>query len=211
MSLPFAQQRTVEVVHTGEIDAGGSNSEKVQNIYHFRRTAFTRNIDKAAVYLACKAAILDKVILALSARYTSQKVQIRCIDDKYDPYTETLFTDPGAIAGVALPSNLCCLFNCHSGVRGRDAQGRKFFGPFAEAHTTDDIWNATGLALTGAIKTGLLAGFTDSTGDVWKFVVCSKSRGDMTAVPAVYWNQDVTTINIQPRIAQLKGRRVKSV
>lgn len=211
MSLTFAQQKTVEVVHTGEIDAGGSNSEKCVNVYHFRRTAFVRNISKSAVYTACKAAILDKVILALSARYTSQKVEIRCIDDKEDPYEKTLFTDPGAVAGVALPSNLACLFMCKSAIRGRYAQGRKFFAPFVEAHTTDDVWNATGLTLTGAIKTALLAGFTDSTGDVWKYCVASKSAGDMTAVPAVYWTYDVVSIDIQLRIAQLKGRRVKSV
>ncbi len=177
MSLPFAQQKTVEVVHTGEIDAGGSNSEKCVNVYHFRRTAFAGNINKANVYTACKAAILDKVILALSARYTSQKVQIRCIDDREDPYTTTIFTDPGAVAGVALPSNLCAMFLNKSVIRGRYAQGRKFFAPLVEAHTTDDVWNATGLTLLGAIKTGLLAGFTDAGGDVWKYVVCSKSKG----------------------------------
>lgn len=211
MSLAFDQQKTIEVVHTGEIDAGGSNSEKCVNVYHFRRTAFVRNIDKAAAGIACKAAILDKVILALSARYTSQHYQVRCIDDRYDPYLKVDFTDPGAIAGVALPTNLCCMFNCKSALRGRDTQGRKFFAPFAEAHTTDDVWNATGLTLTGAIKTGLLAGFTDSTGDVWKYCIVSKSRGDMRAIPAVYWKYDVSTIDIQARIAQLSGRRVKSV
>lgn len=211
MSLPIAQQKTVEVVFTGEVDAGGSNSEKVQNVFHFRRTAFVRNIDKAAVYVACKAAIIDKIILAQSARFTAQKVEIRCIDDKYDPYLKTAFTDPGAVAGPALPTNLAAMFECKTALRGRDTRGRKFFGPFVEAHTTDDVWNATGLTLLGAIKTGLLAGFTDSTGDVWKYCIVSKSRGDMTAIPAVYWMNDVTEINIQPRVAQLSGRRVKSV
>lgn len=212
MSITLAQTKNIELVHTGEISAGGSNSERSQNVYHYRRTAFVAAVSKAQIFTAWKAAIGDKVILALSERYVSQNVRIRIIDDPEDPFSTHSFTDPGALAGESLSSHNAALLNLKTGTRGRFAQGKKFYSPIPESGHEDDTMTAAQITLMGAIRTGILAGFTDAGGNVWKSVILSKSYSNLTVTPAnpvfVY---DVNDVIINKTLGVLSGRRARVV
>lgn len=211
MGITLAQTQHIELVHTGEIAAGGGNSEKSVNVWHYKRTAFVLPVDKAAVYTAWKAAIGDKIILALSERYVSQNVKIRIIDDPEDKFSIHAFTDPGAVAGESLPSHHCVLMNLHTATRGRYAQGRKFFSPIAEADHEDDVLDASGIALWATVKTAVLAGFTDTTGNVWKSTIVSKFYSELTTSPAYIESYQVNEVVVNKTLAILTGRRSRVV
>lgn len=212
MSITLAQTKHIELVHTGEIGEGGSNSERSQNVYHYRRTAFVLPVVKLAVFNAWKTAIGDKVILALSERFVSQNVRIRIIDDPEDPFSTHSFTDAGAVAGESLSSHNAALLNLHSATRGRFAQGKKFYSPIAESGHEDDTMTAGQITLMGAIRTGILAGFTDATGNVWKSVVLSKSYSNLNVTPAnPVFAYEVNEVIINKTLGVLKGRRARVV
>lgn len=211
MGITLAQTQHIELVHTGEIAAGGGNSEKSVNVWHYKRTAFVLTVSKAAVFNAWKAAIGDKIILALSERYVSQNVKIRIIDDPEDKFSLHSFTDPGAIAGESLPSHHCVLMNLKTATRGRYAQGRKFFSPIAEADHEDDVMDASGIALWDTVKTAVLTGFTDATGNVWKSQIVSKFYSDLTTSPAYIESYEVNEVVVNKTLAILTGRRSRVV
>jgi len=189
MGITLAQTQHIELVHTGEIAAGGGNSETSVNVYHYKRTAFVLPVVKSAVFTAWKATIGDKVILALSERYVSQNVRIRIINDPEDQFSLHAFTDPGAIAGESLPSHHCVLLNLKTATRGRYAQGRKFYSPIAEADHEDDVMDASGIALWAAVRTGILAAYNGLAGavvsDDWEHVVISRFADNAPRVAGV--------------------------
>ncbi len=211
MGITLAQTQHIELVHTGEIAAGGGNSEKSVNVYHYKRTAFVLPVVKSAVYTAWKAAIGDKVILALSERYVSQNVKIRIINDPEDKFSLHSFTDAGAITGESLPSHHCVLLNLQTATRGRYAQGKKFYSPIAEADHEDDVLDASGITLWSTVRTGILAGFTDATGNVWKSHVVSKLYSDLHATPSVPLSYEVNEVVVNKTLAILRGRRSRTV
>ncbi len=211
MGITLAQTKHLELVHTGVCGEGGSNSKTIINVYHYVRNAFVLPITKSEIFTAWKAAIGDKVILHLNERYTSQNVKIRILDDPEDRYSIHAFTDVGAIAGDSLPSHEASVLLLKSAVRGRFAQGRKHYAPLSESQIGDDVLNAGALTTIGAIKTGILAGFTDATGNVWKSCIVSKTYSDLQASPASIFSYVVNEVTITNNIGIMKNRKVSTV
>lgn len=211
MPIANADQKVIELIHTGISAEGGSNSVPVKNVYHFYRTTTVALISKAGVFTAWKAAIGDKVILALSERYTSQNAEIRCINDAEERFSTHTFTDPGAIAGESIASRDCVTLILRSDTRGAWARGRKHYGPIAEADVADDCLDASGIALWGTVKTNLLAGFTDALGNVWKPCVVSKKYSQLIVNPTELFYYPVTEILLNLNIGEMGSRKVDTV
>lgn len=211
MPLENAQKFVIELVHTGISGEGGSNTVPVQNVYHYARTTTAALIDKAGVFTAWKAAIGDKVILALNERYTSQNVQIRCINDAEERFSTHAFTDIGAIAGESIPMQNSVSILLRSATRGPWAKGAKRYGPISEVDTADDCLDASGIALFETVRAALLAGFTDALGNLWKPTVVSKTYSQLATNPTTVNHYPVVEALLNKNLGSMDGRKVRTV
>jgi len=214
MSLGVAQQRHVEIVLRGDITSGGVSARPTYNVFHYRRTATIGNIDKVAVETAFQAAIAVPLAACLNNRWTQGNNQVRILNDPTDPYTLVSRAVVGGVAGDGLSTILWAYLLMKTSLRGGRYRGAKRLGPLSEADVTaggDDILNAAALARFLTLKTAMLAGFTDSTGDIWKPVVVSRIGADFRASPAVFVATDVTQVLTNKRIGRTKVREVASL
>lgn len=204
-------KKVISIIHTGVMGEGGSNSVPVQNCYHFARSLTTASINRANVFTAWKAAIGDKVILGLNERYTSQSVDIRCINDAEERASTHAFTDPGAIAGDCLPARNAVAMLLRSDTRGPWAKGSKHFGPISESDIGEDVLNAGALVVWNVVRAAILAGFTDSDGNLWKPTVVSPTYSQLAVNPTEVLHYPVIEVLLNKTVGTLRSRKVRTV
>jgi len=213
-TLGFAGQRHVEIVCRGNITSGGSNARPTYNVFHFRRTTATANIDKTAVETAFQAAIAVPLAACLNNRWTQGSNNVRCINDPTDPYLTVPRAVVGGVAGDGLSTILWVYILMRTTLRGGKFRGAKRIGPLSEADVTaggDDILNAAAIARFTTLRTAILAGFTDGGGDVWKTCVVSRQGADFRASPAVFTATDITQVLTNKRLGRTKVRETVSL
>lgn len=209
MATPIPQH--IEIVLRGNIAAGGSNSKPSFSVYHYRRTALTAPVVKANVATAFIAAVCVPLMAAMNAAYTAQGILIRVLDDALDPYNVNTYAGVGAIATDRMPCENAVKMGLVTLVRSRNFMGSKHYAPLSEADTTGDILTGTGLANWQAVQAALLAGFTDSDGNVWVLEVVSKSLSVLDVNPTNIQSYDVVNVTLNKTIGVMRRRRVRSV
>lgn len=213
MSIPTADIVHAEVIMRGLIAAGGSNSVNTQFVFQYRRTAVVVTPTKTALATVFQAGPGAAIVAALNARWSEQTVSVRWIDDALDQEVPFANVNAGAIAGDSLASHIAQFMLFRTGIKGRSYRGGKHFGPFSETDVTagtDDVFNAACLARITTIATALATPLVDATPNTWKLQVFSRVLSQTRQNPTNIVANDVATILINKRVANMKRRQVKS-
>jgi len=214
MPIPDNQKQHAEIIIHGQISDGGSTVVNTQNVFHFRRTALTGTITKAAISSAFQTAIAAKLVLALNERWSQLRNSIRFINDALDQYQDFSNVNVGAITGDCLQSHSSIFILLRSGYRGRSWKGGKHFGPVSESDATsggDDILNAGAITRFNTLAAAILAGFTDSNGQIWVPFIVSRDGSVIDTNPTTVVGVDVTEVKLNKRVSSHRGRKVASV
>ncbi len=213
MPIPATSITTAEIRIFGNIASGGVTSKPTNWGFYFKRTSTVPPLSKAHIDTAFQAAILPDIGLALNVRWLQAYNTVRFLDDALDAPLQTNHAVAGAVAGDGMPSFNTAFFLFRTGVRGKNYRGSKHFAPLSESDTTlgsEDILNAAALTRMGAIRTDLLAGFTDSDANVWQLQVFSKSLSQVLTNPTTVVVNTVNAVLVNKRIGRMKRREVKS-
>lgn len=205
----------IEVKTVVNVAAGGSSTKAFNIFTHWRRTATVLTVPKTPIDTAYQAAIVVPIMAALNARATQANNQIRYMDDANDPYTAFSHAVVGSIAGDSEATDVAAYLLLRTALRGRSYRGSKHLAPMSESDTTtgtDDLWNAGCLARLATIAAALVAGFTDSTGNVWVPSILSRRPPAQYSVnPTTVVANDVVSCAVNKRIGSMNHRKVKSV
>lgn len=201
-----------EIVATGTAAAEGGGVKTFVNVYHFQRTSPSGTLDKAHVESVFNSGVMAPVLAALSVDYTQVHNSVRMIDDPFDIPTVVTRSGVGAIANDRLPDFNAAVLRMYSATRGRFARGSKHYGPVAESDTLGDTLISAALTRFRAIGTAVLAGFTDSDGNVWQAVILSRKPPASYTPPTVNlvtYRCVSTLVNLT--VGTMKRRKVKSL
>lgn len=209
--------KLAEIRMSGICASQGSSAFKVDNIFHFQRTATVSLWDPVAIENAFQAAIAVPITNALNARYTQTNTTVRCVDDYYDQGAIVSRAVAGQVAGDSMPSMCYAYLLAETGFRGKMWRGNKKFFPLSESNTTAgtaDLLNAAGIVLFGLVATALLSGFTDANGNIFKYGVLSRISSILSpkdgAPPTVpNWTQ-VKSINVRKSIGRMSKHEAAS-
>lgn len=205
-------QQYVEITALAIIQAGGGSSKNVANVYHFRRTGSSLPVVKANVEAAFQTAIGAKVLLALEVDYVMTANTVRFYDDALDPPASFTETGVGAIAAPRDANFVSGTIQLKTGLRGRSGRGSKHYSPFADADIVGDVLTAGAQTRLNAILTAILAGFTDSDGNVWVCQIRStRPPAQYRVNPVTVVANDVTSGKINKTLGTMKRRKVKTV
>jgi len=211
MPIADSAKHVAEITVVGAAAAGGSNAKPSYNVFHFRRTTTSGTLAKAAIAAAFEASIGAAMEDALNVDYSATSVNIRMIDDADDMNTAVTVALAGAAAGERLPVHACVTIHLYTALRGQSYRGRKHFSPASEADTTDDILVGAGLANWQALRDAILAGFTDSNGNIWVPVVVSPSLSQLSVNPTTVIRNDVTSCVLNKNIGSINRRKAATV
>jgi len=214
MPIPVTDIIHAEVIMQGLIASGGSNAVNTQFIFQYRRTSIAVAPTKTALATAFQAGPGAAIVAALNARWSEQFVSVRWINDALDQAVPFANVNAGAIAGDSLASHVAGFMLFRTGIKGRSYRGGKHFGPFSEADVTtanDDIFNAAAVTRITAIATALATPLVDATPNTWKLCVFSRVLSQVKTNPTTVVANDVATILVNKRVANMKRRQVKSV
>jgi len=174
----------VEIVTKATALATGEpTTRKSWNVWHFQRPTLTPALSMVNVEAAFQTAIQLAVLDLLSVSYVQTTTEVRCIDDASMQYTVVSRAQTGTVTGDSLPSGNTVNVIFRSGLRGNDTHGGKKFGPIAESSTTLDQLNAGAQTDWTAFMATVLAGFTDSDGNVWKPFILNRSTSQLSVNP----------------------------
>lgn len=206
----------VEIVSQAFAVARGGAQKNFFNVYHFRRTTTINVLTKAAIQTAFQTSIMTPVLAAMNVDYTQTQNSLRFFEDPSDPQTFTPQTGVGGVAGDRLPDFNAAVVQLHSGVRGKTGRGSKHYGPIAESATTGDDITAGQLTLMTAIGTAIIAGFTDSNGNIW-VPGMKAAAGDfkpwhyVLPLPTVTGWTDIVSFVCNKSLGTMRRRKIRTV
>ena len=204
-----------EVVCNGTVAAGGSDAKTSTSVWYWRRTTIVNPVDPAHVESAFQAAIAIPLTNFLNVRYTQTNTQCRIINDALQPYKQVSRAVAGQVAGDSMATVECAYMLMRTAVRSKGIKGSKHLYPLSETQTTigtSDVLNAGALVLFGLLATAVLAGFTDSDGNIWVPTIFSRPKVSQTARnPTKIIVNDVASIILNKRVSKMKKRYVRSV
>ncbi len=205
----------IEIKTVCNVAAAGSNIVISNLITHWRRTATVLTVPKTPIDTAYQASIYTVVAAALNARSVQARNDIRYMDDANDPYTSFVHTTAGAITGDSMPTESAAYLLYRTALRGRSYRGSKHLGPMSESDSTsgsEDNFNAACLTRLAAVNTAIMAGFTDSTGNVWVPCILSRvSPAQYSINPTTVVSNDCTAALVKKTIGSMLHRKAKSV
>jgi hypothetical protein len=211
---PLVQQINFEIIVLGTMATGGSSVTPAINVFNFRRTSNpAAPYAKGQINTAFQAAIMAPLLAASNVRYTPTALTIRCINDALDAPVQFTVAGVGAIATDSLPSDDCITFILKTGLRGGSYRGAKHFAGGSEVDTTNDLLTGAGLARWQAVRTALLAGFTDAGANTFLLEVVSRlpANSQLRANPTTVLSTLVTSITVDANIGTMRRRRSKTV
>jgi len=215
MPIPLNQVNIVEIQMRGLIDGGPGGSVKTNFVFHFRRTATAVDPTKAAVNTAFQGTISAAIAAALNEDWSGTTNAVRWVNDALDAPTDFTNSDVGAITGDRLASFAAAYILMRSAVRGRNYRGSKHLGPFSETDVTHatgcDVFNAGAITRLTTICTAILAGFTDSTGNIWVPSILSRTLSQLTINPTTVVANDAIQVLPNHRVGSETRRKVKSI
>lgn len=211
MPIADSAKHVAEITVKGIAAAGGSNAKPTYNVFHFRRTTTASALSKANIATAWEASIGAAMEGALNIDYSATEITIRMIDDGDDMPSSQVVALAGTAAGERLPIHACVTMHLYTALRGQNYRGRKHFSPASEGDTTDDILVGAGLTAWQALRDAILAGFTDSDGNVWVPVVVSASLSQLSVNPTTVIRNDVTSVVLNKNVGSINRRKAATV
>lgn len=211
MPIDPSLMRVAEVVHLGTVAAGGGSAKNFANVYHFIRSSTVNPWSNTNIANEFIASILPDVCAVLNADYATTAVTARCVNDALDAPVSVADTTPGGVAGERLPDYNAVMLLLRTALRGGSYRGRKFYGPISEADSQDDVLTAGAVTAFGTLITTLLAGMTDSDGNVWSLAVFSSTLSQSTVNPTTIVANVVTQILLNKSLGTMRRRKVKTV
>ena len=204
-----------EIIMTGLIGAGGSNTINTQFVFHYRRTATINPLSKALLAAAFQAGPGAPIVAMLNARWSEKTVSVRWMDDPLDAAVPFANVNVGGIAGDSMASHLAVFVLFRTGLRGRSFRGGKHFGPFSEADATtagDDILNAAAIARLATTIAALGAPIVEAGPNTWNPCVYARSLSSPNLQPvAAIATNDIQTVLFNKRLGNMKRRMVRSI
>jgi len=213
MPIPATSIVQAEIQVSGIVTAGGSNTRKALQVYHYRRTSVAITPTKAALSTIFISTMIPLIRACLNARYTGVGVSIRWLNDALDQATLVASTGVGLVTGDSMPTTEAAFLLFQTGLRGKSYRGSKHIFPMSESATTtgtDDIWNAGALVYLGALAAGALGSLTDSTTNVWIPCVLSRKLSQLRTNPTTVITNDVTSVLVNKRVGTMRHRKVLS-
>jgi len=215
MPIPLNDVTIIEVQLRGLIDGGPGGSVKTNFVFHWRRTAVAVDPVKSSINTAFQGAISAPIAAALNVDWSATTNTVRYVNDALDAPLEFTNADLGAITGDRLASFSAAYLLMRSSVRGRSYRGSKHLGPFSETDVTHatgcDIWNAATITRLTTICSAILAGFTDSTGNIWVPCILSRKFSQLEFNPTTVVTNDAIQVLPNHRVGSEVRRKVKSI
>jgi len=215
MPIPLNEVTIIEVQLRGLIDGGPGGSVKTNFVFHWRRTAVAVDPVKSSINTAFQGAISAPIAAALNVDWSATTNTVRYVNDALDAPLEFTNSDLGAITGDRLASFSAAYLLMRSSVRGRSYRGSKHLGPFSETDVTHatgcDIWNAATITRLTTICSAILAGFTDSTGNIWVPCILSRKFSQLEFNPTTVVTNDAIQVLPNHRVGSEVRRKVKSI
>lgn len=212
MALPSSQIINIEVLMKGTSSASsGGTAKNIENVFHFMRTTNTNPVDKGHIATAFNAGIGAAMIAALNVRYTQTGIWVRYIDDALDAYSVSPVSGVGAITGDSMPDYVSVVIQLKTALRGKSFRGSKHFSPCSESDSAGDVLTTGAVTNFTAIATEILAGFTDSDGNVWVSTVLSRKESTLTPNPTTIVNTPVTSVLLNKSTGTERRRKIRTV
>lgn len=204
-----------EVVSQAYAVARGGAVKNFFNIYHFRRTTTVNVLSKAHINSQFQTSIMTPVLAALNVDYTQTLNTVRFFENATDPAIQFTETSVGGVSGDRLPDFAAAVVQLKTAVRGKVGRGSKHYGPIAESSTTGDDLTAGAVTLFSAVGAAIIAGFTDSDGNIW---VPGLKGAPRTGQPMQYkvnptttaWT-DITSYVLNKSLGTMKRRKIRTV
>lgn len=200
-----------EVSLTGTIAAAGGTSVPLAMVFMFRRTSFTNPVSKSEIADAFDTAYMGTLKAAMNNRANISAIKVRCVNDAEDLAHSKTVDHDGAIATDSLPSDSVAVIQLKSAVRGKWAQGRKYFGPLSEADTTGDVLTGDGLTRMQAVRDKMDDGFTDASGNTYVPAVLSRKYSQIASNPTTVVVNDIVSCVLNKNISRLGRRKQRTV
>ena len=211
MSVPFTDIHVAEIIVHGELAAGGSDVQTCLNVFHFRRTATAVDPVKQNIANAFHTAVTDLLRVLVSSDWSFSSIGVRYIEDAEDLEklcTNAAWTKVGSVATDRCPDHECVSMLFRTSKRGRNYRGAKRFGGICEANTTKDLIAAADVAAWQALAASILAGFTDSDGNVWVPFVRSTNLSQLKTNPTTLVGADVIEVLVNLNLGTMNSRKV---
>jgi hypothetical protein len=193
----------------GSVAARGSNVVPVTNVFVFERTTMANPRVKANVDVAFQAAIGDTIVAAVNEDYTQSSNEIRWLDDATDIPVSQTNVNTGAITGERYETFTAAYLLFRTSFRG--TRGGKHIGPISEDDINGDQLTVAALARMQAIADAVLAGFTDSDGNVWVPVVIQSASAVLDSNPTLFNPAPVISAKARKTLGTMRRRKVKGV
>lgn len=204
----------VEIVAKGIVTQATVPSKNFWIVHHFRRTANVPPLSKADIEAHFQTAYMVPLLAMLNAAYAQTETDVRFIDDATDPYGVFPESTVGGIATSAQQNYDSVAFQFKTGYRGKSGKGGKRFGPISDADTAQNILTGSALAAWTAYKATLLAGFTDTNGNIW--VPCVVSKGNPPGLsqlktnPTRVFANDVIQVLLNKTTGTMRRRKART-
>jgi hypothetical protein len=199
----------VQIAMKGSAIARGSNVVSITNVYTFERTTTANPRVKANVESAFQTAIGDTVLTALNEDYVQSSNDVRWLDDATDIPAAFPETGVGAQAGERYETFTAAYVLMRTAFRG--TRGSKHYGPVAEADVNGDQLTSGALTRFAAVAAAILAGFTDSDGNVWFPVVIQAASAVLDSNPTLFNPAGVVSCQARKTMGTMRRRKVKGV
>lgn len=213
MSIPLTDVHVAELIVHGTLAAAGSDSQVCLNIFHFRRTATAIDPVKASIAAAFDTAFMQNLEPLVADTYSWASIGVRYPEDAED--SEVLVAPAGSAVGSVgtdrVPDHVAVSMLLRTSKRGRSYRGAKRFAAIPVADTEGDIIVAGKQAAWTALAASLLAGFTDSDGNVWVPFVLSRTLSQLLVNPTDLVGSDVTQVLLNKNLGSMNSRKVKTV
>lgn len=214
MPIAANQIRVAETHILGISAAAGSGARFSNFTFHWRRTTVSNVPAKVPLEAIFQTSIVVPLAAALNVRWLQTGNTVRWIDDAQDPPLAVVRALPGLVAGDSMTSFNAAFLLFRTTLRGKNYRGGKHLFPMSEADTTlatEDIFNAAALARLTTLANAIMAGFTDTNGNIWVPVVLSRKLSPMRTNPTTITTTDITQVSINKRVGRMKHRETRSI
>jgi hypothetical protein len=198
----------------GTVAGAGSNSRSAAFVFNWYRVLTALAVDKGHIDTAFNTSICNPIWSALNARFTQTYNTVRYVNNWLDQPVRFAHAHAGSITGDSMPTTCSAFIELTTGLRYSFNRGSKKLFPMSETDTTtgsDDMFNAACVTRLTTIASAIVAGFTDSDGNIWAPVILSTKYSQLGQAPAMIYATPVTGATVSSRIGSMRHRKVKSL
>lgn len=207
MPLTDAQRQRFMIIVKGTHAALGGTAQRTVNMFAYRRDLFPAAWVPGNTLIAFLATVKADWKAAVSAQWTWDTAEIRCLDDSVEPTSQTAVAEAGTVGGDSLPSYAAMVLSKQTALRGRSYQGRSYIAGIPESGTTGNALTNGHKALLDALAVDLKSSFTDANGNRFKPAVLSQKHSVLTTSPATATTNDITNIVARQILGRMASRR----